>query len=91
MTKAKQLLLILSHINFNCFQKTLSALKSSSMSNETLLNDKCMNMERKIQDLSHALTKMEEDKKRKELEFQESLKQERERLELVNNLSLHFM
>lgn len=47
-----------------------------------------MNMERKIQDLSHVITKMEEDKKRRETEFQESLKQERERLELVNIVTI---
>ncbi|KAJ0176663.1 hypothetical protein K1T71_007842 [Dendrolimus kikuchii] len=61
-------------------KKSLSALKSSSSSTEALLNDKCINMERKIHDLSHAISKMEEDKARKESEYQDSIKQERERL-----------
>lgn len=61
-------------------KKMLSSLKNSSSNTEALFNDKCINMERKIQDLSHVITKMEEDKARKEKEYQDSVKQEKERL-----------
>lgn len=50
------------------------------MSNESVLNEKCMNMERKIHDLTHALVRMEEEKAKYELEFRETLKQEKEKI-----------
>ncbi|KAI5644294.1 hypothetical protein NE865_03663 [Phthorimaea operculella] len=61
-------------------KKALASLKSTSSSAEAILNDKCINYERKIHDLTHALGKMEEDKSRREAEHQEALKQERDRL-----------
>lgn len=61
-------------------KKSLSSYKSSAMSNEAVLNEKCLNMERKIHDLTHTLTRMEEDKLKYEIEFRETLKQERENM-----------
>lgn len=42
-----------------------------------------MMMERKLHDLAQAVSKMEEDKQRKETEFQESLKLEKDRMAQV--------
>lgn len=50
------------------------------MNNEATLNEKCMNMERKIHDLTHTLARMEEEKSKYELEFRETLKQEKEKM-----------
>ncbi|CAK1551067.1 unnamed protein product [Leptosia nina] len=61
-------------------KKTLSALKSSATSNETLWNDRCAKMEVKIQELTRSVSKMEEDKLRRESEYLESLRQEKDRL-----------
>ncbi|KPJ08425.1 Spindle assembly abnormal protein 6-like [Papilio machaon] len=61
-------------------KKNLAAVKSSSTSTEAILNDKILKMEGKIHDLTHTVTKMEEDKLRRETEFYESLKQEKDRL-----------
>ncbi|XP_049873828.1 spindle assembly abnormal protein 6 homolog [Pectinophora gossypiella] len=61
-------------------KKTLAALKSTSSSSEAMLNDKCINLERKVHDLTHALSKMEEDKLRRESEYQESIKHEKDRI-----------
>ncbi|XP_028171297.1 spindle assembly abnormal protein 6 homolog [Ostrinia furnacalis] len=64
----------------NNLKKSLSAHKNAATSSDALWNDKCINLERKVHDLSHALNKMEEDKARKEMEFQDLIKQEKERL-----------
>ncbi|XP_030040889.1 spindle assembly abnormal protein 6 homolog isoform X1 [Manduca sexta] len=64
----------------NHLKKSLSSVKSSAMSNEALWNDKCQNMDRKIHDLTHVVSKMEEDKMRREAEYQKNLDQERERM-----------
>ncbi|KAJ2949053.1 hypothetical protein O0L34_g5994 [Tuta absoluta] len=64
----------------NLLKKALASLKSTSSSTEAILNDKCINFERKVHDLTYALGKMEEDKSRREAEHQEALKQERDRL-----------
>lgn len=77
--------LLLYHIFFLTFmnsfsQKSLSSFKSSAMSNEAVLNEKCMNMERKIHDLTHNLKRMDEEKSKYELEFRETLKQEKEKM-----------
>ncbi|CAK1580226.1 unnamed protein product [Parnassius mnemosyne] len=61
-------------------KKSLAAVKSAAASNETILNDKMTKMEEKIHDLTHTLSKMEEDKLRRETEFYESLKLEKDRL-----------
>ncbi|PZC79505.1 hypothetical protein B5X24_HaOG216285 [Helicoverpa armigera] len=61
-------------------KKSLASYKSSAMNNEAVLNEKCLNMERKIHDLTHTLTRMEEDKLKYEMEFRETLKQERENM-----------
>ncbi|CAG4956039.1 unnamed protein product [Colias eurytheme] len=61
-------------------KKSLSALKSSSASSEALWNDRCAKMEVKIHDMTLALAKMEEDKLRRESEYQEALRQEKDRL-----------
>ncbi|CAG9102233.1 unnamed protein product [Plutella xylostella] len=61
-------------------KKSLSAVKSSLSSSEAMWSDKCMMMERKLHDLAQAISKMEEDKQRKEAEFQESLKLEKDRM-----------
>ncbi|XP_045536523.1 spindle assembly abnormal protein 6 homolog [Papilio machaon] len=61
-------------------KKNLAAVKSSSTSTEAILNDKILKMEGKIHDLTHTVSKMEEDKLRRETEFYESLKQEKDRL-----------
>uniref|UniRef100_A0A2A4JZI9 Spindle assembly abnormal protein 6 N-terminal domain-containing protein n=1 Tax=Heliothis virescens TaxID=7102 RepID=A0A2A4JZI9_HELVI len=61
-------------------KKSLSSYKSSALNNEAVLNEKCMNMERKIHELTHTLTRMEEDKLKYEMEFRESMKQERENM-----------
>lgn len=51
-----------------------------------MLNDKILKMEGKIQDLTLTVSKMEEDKLRRETEFYESLKIEKDRLAQVNIL-----
>lgn len=51
-----------------------------------MLNDKILKMEGKIQDLTLTVSKMEEDKLRRETEFHESLKIEKDRLAQVNIL-----
>ncbi|XP_026327495.1 spindle assembly abnormal protein 6 homolog isoform X2 [Hyposmocoma kahamanoa] len=61
-------------------KKSLASLKTTTSSTEALLNDKCINLERKVCDLTLAISKMEEDKLRKEAEMQEALRMERERL-----------
>lgn len=66
-----------------CNQKTLSTVRSSASSSDAIWNDKCVNMERKINDLSLALTKMEEEKLRREIEYQEAIKAEKDRLAQV--------
>ncbi|KAH9644826.1 hypothetical protein HF086_007914 [Spodoptera exigua] len=59
--------------------KMLSSLKSSAMSNEAVLNEKCQNMDRKIHELTHMITRMEEEKLKYEVEFKETLKLEKEK------------
>ncbi|KAJ8722046.1 hypothetical protein PYW08_004448 [Mythimna loreyi] len=61
-------------------KKSLSSYKSSAMSNEAVLNEKCMNLERKVHELTHTLARLEEDKLKYELEFRETLKQEKEKM-----------
>ncbi|XP_013186836.1 spindle assembly abnormal protein 6 homolog [Amyelois transitella] len=61
-------------------KKSLSSLKSSASSTDMMWSDKCANLEHKIHDLTLAVSKMEEDKLRRETEFQEALKQEKDRL-----------
>ncbi|CAG4982951.1 unnamed protein product [Parnassius apollo] len=61
-------------------KKSLAAVKSAAASNEAILNEKVTKMEEKIHDLTHTLSKMEEDKLRRETEFYESLKLEKDRL-----------
>ncbi|XP_013145203.1 PREDICTED: spindle assembly abnormal protein 6 homolog [Papilio polytes] len=61
-------------------KKNLAAVKSSSTGTEAMLNDKILKMEGKIQDLTLTVSKMEEDKLRRETEFYESLKIEKDRL-----------
>ncbi|KAL0838883.1 hypothetical protein ABMA28_016905 [Loxostege sticticalis] len=64
----------------NNLKKALSVHKSAASSSDALWNDKCINLERKVNDLSHALSRMEEDKVRREIEFQEQIKQEKDRI-----------
>ncbi|RVE48219.1 hypothetical protein evm_007173 [Chilo suppressalis] len=61
-------------------KKTLSALKMSASNSDALWSDKCVNLERKLHDLTLALSKLEEDKHRRETEHQDLIKQERDRL-----------
>ncbi|CAB3261409.1 unnamed protein product [Arctia plantaginis] len=61
-------------------KRTLASVKSTAVSTETILNDKCMNLERKIHDYNHNITRMEEEKLKLEIEYKESLKQERDKL-----------
>ncbi|KAJ8731429.1 hypothetical protein PYW07_004593 [Mythimna separata] len=61
-------------------KKTFSSYKSSAMSNEAVLNEKCMNLERKIHDLTHSLARIEEEKSKHELEFRETLRQEKDKM-----------
>ncbi|KAJ8731385.1 hypothetical protein PYW07_004549 [Mythimna separata] len=61
-------------------KKSFSSYKSSAMSNEAVLNEKCMNLERKIHDLTHSLARIEEEKSKHELEFRETLRQEKEKM-----------
>ncbi|XP_022115034.2 spindle assembly abnormal protein 6 homolog [Pieris rapae] len=61
-------------------KKTLISVKSSAAHNEALINDRCGKLEVKIHELTMALSKMEEDKLRRESEYQESLRQEKDRL-----------
>ncbi|XP_068633224.1 spindle assembly abnormal protein 6 homolog [Battus philenor] len=61
-------------------KKNLVTIKNMTTSNEAVLNDKIAKMEGKIQDLTHIVMKMEEDKLRRETEYFESLKLERDRL-----------
>ncbi|RVE41530.1 hypothetical protein evm_013820 [Chilo suppressalis] len=63
-----------------CYNKTLSALKMSASNSDALWSDKCVNLERKLHDLTLALSKLEEDKHRRETEHQDLIKQERDRL-----------
>lgn len=48
------------------------------MSNEALLNDKCLNFERKIHDLTHACARLEEAKLKSETELREALDKEKQ-------------
>ncbi|XP_053609952.1 spindle assembly abnormal protein 6 homolog [Plodia interpunctella] len=61
-------------------KKSLSSLKNSASSTDIMWSDKCANLERKVHDLTLTISKMEEDKLRREVEFQESMKQEKDRL-----------
>lgn len=56
-------------------------------------NEKCMSMERRIHDLTMNLSKMEEDKLRRESEYQEALRREKERMCQVSyyiHVQLHY-
>ncbi|XP_026735028.1 spindle assembly abnormal protein 6 homolog [Trichoplusia ni] len=59
-------------------KKNLAAVKSSAISNEALLNDKCLNFERKIHDLTHACARLEEAKLKSETELREALEKEKQ-------------
>lgn len=61
-------------------QRTLASIKSTAVSTETILNDKCMNLERKIHDYNHNITRMEEEKRKLEIDYKESLKLERDKV-----------
>lgn len=61
-------------------KKMLASFKSSAINNEAVLNEKCLNMERKIHDLTHTVTRLEEEKLKYEVDFKETLKLEKEKL-----------
>ncbi|XP_059048511.1 LOW QUALITY PROTEIN: spindle assembly abnormal protein 6 homolog [Achroia grisella] len=61
-------------------KKMLATVKSSAASSDAIWNDKCLNLERKIQDLTHVVSKMEEDKHKLVAEYQDELKHEKEKL-----------
>lgn len=61
-------------------KKMLASFKSLAMNNEAVLNEKCLNMERKIHDLTHTVTRLEEEKLKYEVDFKETLKLEKEKL-----------
>ncbi|KAM3965137.1 spindle assembly abnormal 6 [Aphomia sociella] len=61
-------------------KKILATVKSSASANDVTWNDKCVNLERKIHDLSLTISKMEEDKHRIEVEYQDALKHEKDKL-----------
>lgn len=61
-------------------KNTLASVKSAAVSTEAILNDKCMNLERKIHDYVHNMTRMEEEKIKSDMEFKESLRQEKEKI-----------
>lgn len=66
--------------DYNMLQRTLASIKSTAVSTETILNDKCMNLERKIHDYNHNITRMEEEKRKLEIDYKESLKLERDKV-----------
>lgn len=59
--------------------KSLAAVKTSATSTDAIWNDKCLNLERKVHDLNQVVSKLEEDRHKLEVEYQEALKHENEK------------
>lgn len=64
----------------NSLKKSLTSCKHSASNNEIMWKDKYVCLERKIQELTHVVSKMEEDKVRREDDYQDSLRRERDRM-----------